>query len=566
MSMQRDLTNHPLPSTAMRELRGQLRDFTAQRLPGAVVPKDFVVLPELPKLPNGKVDRDRLPRPRHHAGTGADYVAPRTPEEERVAAVWCDVLGLSRVGAHDDFFDLGGGSLAAAQMAARLRSDSGVPINVRGIFDNPTVEKLARMLGPGVAPTSDDTEQHPRSISPQRLAEEAMLAEDVAIEPGAAPAAAVPYREVLLTGATGYTGAFLLRELIDRSTARIHVLVRAGDPETARARILAAMRTYGVAHAGDAERIVPVIGDLARPYLGLDRAAYIRLAGQVEMIVHNGASSSYALPYRRLRPVNVLGTQEILRLAGKSRIKPVHYISSLAVYPGERGDPCWAEGPVPAPDGVVGGYRQSKWVGDSMMTQAFRRGIPTCSYRPGLIIGSQQTGACSTDTLLNAAIKGCVQLGAALEFDTALELVPADFCAAAVAHIALRGQYAGEAFNLPGARPLDWNDLVGLIASHGYAIRRLPYQDWYHMLRDAVEHGEDNELARFMPLFGPELPAEDLGYEGSKPVFEAENLHAALSGSGIVCHEPDGKLIGGFLDWFAATGYLPPPAASSRQQ
>jgi thioester reductase-like protein len=543
----------------MKELRGRLREFAGSRLSGAVVPKEFVVLHALPKLPNGKVDRDRLPAPHRELDSDRPYLAPRTPQEERVAAVWCDVLGVRRVGVHDDFFDLGGGSLAAAQMAARLREESGAPVNARQIFDHPTVERLALMLSPRAAVEESAPRQHPRSIPAEQLLEEARLAHEAAPAAGVLPQAQAPYRHVLLTGATGYTGAFLLRELIDRSRAHVHVLVRAAEEAQARQRVVAAMRRYGIAREGDLDRISCVVGDLARPYFALSREDYEELAASVEMIVHNGASSSYALPYRRLKPVNTLGTLEVLRLAGRYRLKPVHYISSLAVYPGERGESRWTETRIPDPRGVVGGYRQSKWVGDSMMSRAAELGIPTCVYRPGLIVGSQSHGACSTDTLLNAALKGCIQLGAALDFDATLELVPADYCAAAVAHIALSGAHANTIFNLPGARSITWNDFVGLVAAHGYAIESVPYQDWYRKLREAVDGGEENELARFLPLFGRHLPAEDLGYEGSRPVFEAPNLEAALQGSQITCAEPDAVFVGRSLDWFAADGYLPEP-------
>ncbi|AKN68684.1 hypothetical protein QR97_01645 [Streptomyces sp. PBH53] len=552
------LANDPLAQTAWAAFRTRLRDFAAEQLPEAMVPSRFVVLPELPKLPNGKVDRGRLPAVPDGESAGTAYVAPQTPLEIRLAEIWADLLGVGRVGLKDNFFELGGDSLAAAQMAARLRAATGLQVNLRGLFDHPTLERLARHLDTqdGTAPTAD-TGRHPRSITGADLAAEAVLPADITPAADALPPAATPYRTVLLTGGTGYTGAFLMRELLDRSEAHLYVLVRADTPGQAADRVRAAMRTYGVWRDGDERRFTGVPGDLARPYFGLDHDTYLRLARDVEMIVHNGAWSSYALPYRRLKPVNVLGTQEVLRLAARHRIKPVHYISSLAVYPGRPGEHRWAEDAATDPEGVVGGYRQTKWVGDRMMAQAHERGLPTCVYRPGQITGAQTTGACAEDTFLNATLKGCVQLGAALEFDVFLEMTPVDFCAAAVAHIALGGQWHGTAFNLPGGHPLAWNRLVELLAECGYPLRRLSYADWYAELTRAVEGGTENELARFLPLFGADQPAEDLGYRGSRPVFDTTRLRAALTGSGIACLPPERELVGRYLDHFEATGFLP---------
>ena len=550
--------NDPFTQATWTAFRYRLRDFAAERLPAAMIPARFVVLDELPKLPNGKVDRGRLTAGVEDNATGASaYVPPQTPQEARIAEIWADILGVARVGLRDDFFELGGDSLAATQLAARLDEEAGVRISLRALFDHPTVERLMRHLDTGKDDGATAPAGHPRSIASADLTAEAVLPADIAAGRDALPASTGPYETILLTGGTGYTGAFLMRELLDRSTAHVRVLVRADTSAHAAARVREAMERYGVWRDGDERRFTGVPGELGRPYLGLDRSTYAGLARDVEMIVHNGAWSSYALPYRRLKPVNVLGTHEVLRLAAHHRIKPVHYISSLAVYPGRPGAHEWAEDAATDPEGVVGGYRQSKWVGDRLMAQAHERGIPTCVYRPGQIAGAQTTGACATDTFLNATLKGCVQLGAALEFDVTLEMTPVDFCAASVAHIALSGRWHGTAFNLPGGHPLAWDRLVDLLDECGYPLRRLPYRDWYAELTASVARGEENELSRFLPLFGPELPAEDLGYRGSRPIFDTANLQAALSGSGIVCLPPENELVGRYLDWFEATRFLP---------
>ncbi len=552
------LANDPLAQTAWAAFRTRLRDFAAEQLPEAMVPSRFVV----PARAAQAAQRQGGPRPAaggvRRRGAGTAYVAPQTPLEIRLAEIWADLLGVGRVGLKDNFFELGGDSLAAAEMAARLRVATGLQVNLRGLFDHPTLERLARHLDTqdGTAPTAD-TGRHPRSITGADLAAEAVLPADITPAADALPPAATPYRTVLLTGGTGYTGAFLMRELLDRSDAHLYVLVRADTPGQAADRVRAAMRTYGVWRDGDERRFTGVPGDLARPYFGLDHDTYLRLARDVEMIVHNGAWSSYALPYRRLKPVNVLGTQEVLRLAARHRISRC---TTSPPSPSTRAGPASTGGRRtrrPTPRGVVGGYRQTKWVGDRMMAQAHERGLPTCVYRPGQITGAQTTGACAEDTFLNATLKGCVQLGAALEFDVFLEMTPVDFCAAAVAHIALGGQWHGTAFNLPGGHPLAWNRLVELLAECGYPLRRLSYADWYAELTRAVEGGTENELARFLPLFGADQPAEDLGYRGSRPVFDTTHLRAALTGSGIACLPPERELVGRYLDHFEATGFLP---------
>jgi acyl carrier protein len=93
------------------------------------------------------VDRRALPTPdAHRPGLGESFTAPRNPAEERIAALWADVLGLDRVGVHDDFFALGGHSLLATRLLARLQADLGIVVPVRALFEHPTVADLAMLV------------------------------------------------------------------------------------------------------------------------------------------------------------------------------------------------------------------------------------------------------------------------------------------------------------------------------------------------------------------------------------------------------------------------------------
>jgi amino acid adenylation domain-containing protein/FkbM family methyltransferase len=122
----------------------QLRHHLGERLPDYMIPSAFVVLDVLPLTPNGKVDRKALPEPGAAQAAGGEYVAPRTPVEEVLCAVWAEVLGVERVSVEDNFFELGGHSLLATQVASRARVALGVELPLRALFASPTVESLAR--------------------------------------------------------------------------------------------------------------------------------------------------------------------------------------------------------------------------------------------------------------------------------------------------------------------------------------------------------------------------------------------------------------------------------------
>lgn len=141
------LANNPLRRDVARKLVPQLRAFLQERLPEFMVPSAFVVLGSLSLTPNGKVDRKALPAPdRTHPELEETYVAPVSPTEQIIAGIWCDVLGLDRVGIRDNFFELGGDSILSIQIIARARA-VGLQLTAQQIFQHQTIADLATVAG-----------------------------------------------------------------------------------------------------------------------------------------------------------------------------------------------------------------------------------------------------------------------------------------------------------------------------------------------------------------------------------------------------------------------------------
>jgi acyl carrier protein len=177
------------PSQAKEELKAQqtftqslaerLRIYLAERLPEYMVPAHWMVLDELPLTASGKVDRAALPAPEKTAPISKQSAPPRTVTEEIVAGIWSEVLEIKQVGIQDNFFDLGGHSLLATQVISRAREAFGVDLQLRSLFEGPTVSSLSRsieqlrltekqLIAPPIVPRGE-VDQIPLSFAQQRL-------------------------------------------------------------------------------------------------------------------------------------------------------------------------------------------------------------------------------------------------------------------------------------------------------------------------------------------------------------------------------------------------------------
>ncbi|NJC68037.1 non-ribosomal peptide synthase/polyketide synthase, partial [Planosporangium flavigriseum] len=152
-----------------------LRSSLDRTLPDYMVPSAFVALDAIPLNANGKLDRRALPAPEWGGAGRADFVEPRTDAERAVAGIWAEVLGAERIGAHTNFFDLGGDSILSIRVASRLRAAFGVDVSPRAVFTHPTVEALAASIAgtpvdtPPVIPVAPRDRELPLSFAQQRL-------------------------------------------------------------------------------------------------------------------------------------------------------------------------------------------------------------------------------------------------------------------------------------------------------------------------------------------------------------------------------------------------------------
>jgi amino acid adenylation domain-containing protein/thioester reductase-like protein len=533
-----------------------LRAFLKRWLPDYMLPAAFVTLDALPLTPNGKVDRRALPKPAAvRPNLGESYVAPRNEQEEEIAALCAQALGLERVGIHDDFFELGGNSLLATRLIFQLQEHFECRLPLIRLFETPTVAGLSAALdairldtgdGPGLFGT----------ITLEELQEEANLAKTIGAN-GLVYEHKEHPEKILLTGATGFVGAFLLSELLAETRSDVYCLVRAETPEMGMARIRKNLKKYWLWDERLETRVHPLIGDFSQHALALPERDYAQLADELDVIYHNGALVNFVFPYHAHKQVNVDGTLEIIRLASEKRIKPVHFVSTLAVFLSDkdRDGKIWYEDVDLEEIGVpYGGYAQSKWVAEKMLSMAGDLGIPTSIYRPGPIAGHSRSGVWNEDDLICNMVKACITMGAVPDLSIMLDIVPVDYVSKAIVHISQNRKSLGKAFNLSTSQQINFTELINLVGDFGYPLSHIPFEDWKADLFELAIHDPDGGWQVFLPLIN-EIDMDVV----SMPHFDQANTRDGLKGSGIENMALGPEMMKTYFNYFVESGMLNPP-------
>ncbi|NEB96712.1 amino acid adenylation domain-containing protein, partial [Streptomyces anulatus] len=528
------------------DLTRTMREFLRRRLPEYLVPSAFVAVDTLPLTANGKLDQRALPAPDLSPQTSGRK--PETRYEKVLCALFAEVLSVEEVGTDDDFFALGGHSLLAVRLLARVRAELGVRLWVRQFLAAPTAGRLAefiegRQSGGEAADVPVVTDAEARLDARTRFP-----------VPGGAPTDTDP-RRILFTGATGFVGAFLLRELLRRTEptgTEVHCLVRGDSAEAGRERLNDTASGYGLGALADDPRVRVVSGDLVERGLGVGPSEWRRLADGVDAIVHAGAHVHHLSPYERLKAANVGGTRELLRLASEGRPKRFHHISSMGVFHGDSTSRVITEDTDTSQERhpLADGYGASKWVADRMVRQAVALGADARVYRLGRVWADSQEGVVSEDDmfcrlLTTGAAMGCYPQHAVAYAD----LLPVDVAARALTELVLDRDPARVATvsHLHHARETSAKEFLEVFdAMHGTRTVAVPLQEWLRRLRRASEEGRDLPFLPYLDAF--EEHARSVGAEAGRIADTSDNRRTleALERLGVEIPEIDAETIAAF--------------------
>ncbi|MCW8198182.1 hypothetical protein D8B23_07040 [Verminephrobacter aporrectodeae subsp. tuberculatae] len=487
------------------ELKAKLR----QQLASGQIPGHWQVVQDLPRNSSGKLNRRALC---YQAPAGLNdelaHVPPRNADQETIAGLWKDVLGLDSVGIDEDFFAAGGNSISMTQLCFAIRKTFQVPsYPIRAAFEAPTIRQQSLLI-----------QQYRRGAQPvlktafgvkagHDLDQDAACADS--IRPS--PQKAEPWPEgsirVFLSGAQGFINAWLLARLLDDPGVTVLCLAPSINMEDAGNWLIKHLRHFDLWRPAYAARLHPVAGDLGEKHFGLSPQDWTTLAGDCHVLFHTGVEINFVAPYERLRATNAMSTATILELATTVRTKPLHFIGSLGVIdhslarsdsPSVREDD-----PLPSWQGLPNGYLQARWVSDTMIRRAIGRGIPCSAMRMTTVSGDSAKHQANPEDMMWQLFKLAMTVGIIPDSPRPIDLVPVDQAVDAVIALAKSSSSLGQVWHVSNPGIWNWREVAGLLRRKGYPTRILSGADWSQEFgRYTVELGQRTEWQKVLPLLG----------------------------------------------------------------
>lgn len=569
-----------------------VRDKLKKKLPVYAVPTLYIPMLRLPLTPNGKIDRRALPFPGAvellAAMPKAEDVNARTDTEKELASIWSQHLptAADSLPRGTSFYDLGGNSIMSVQIIPKINrrwEGVNIPMSVMAA-GQPTLKSVGRYID--------------RSLDPERLRldneageEEEQQAElysndltkQIEKLPGSMPAISSEYPStktgvnILLTGATGFLGAYALRDALMRSPPNhVYAHVRSSSHKQAMDRVRTTCTAYGFWESWweTAGVLEVVLGDLEQPKLGMGEADYAKVAKDADLIIHNGARVHWLLPYESLKPANVQSTIECIKLCATEKPKRLAFVSSTSaldsdyyVQQAEEGNKILEFDNLEGSRQALGtGYGQSKWVSEKLINEACNRGLNGVIVRSGYVLGDPDTGVSNTDDFLVRMLKGCVQIGTRPDVENTINMVPVTHVARLVNAVALYGK-TGTVSHVEAHPRLTFNEFLGALEGYGYTSPPESYNDWKQKVVQYVEtEKSDREELALLGLY--HMVTGDLPEATRAPNLGDRNAQRALEEDTKVTkgETPTGvtkDAVGAYLAFLVARGFMPAPKASS---
>lgn len=381
------------------------------------------------------------------------------------------------IGCDLSFFDLGGTSLSAIKLLSEIKKKYSVELSIDRFFSDSSINAVLQLIdGENINQGEEDAILHLDQLEDDLFYDVGSIVSDTGNLVEKVPC---KIKDILLTGATGFLGIYLLNSLLNSTdNTIIHCLIRVDEKDELLSKLASTSKKYNITTI-DFNRVRLYTSDISKIDLGLSNNDYDYLAKNIDSIYHCAAAVNHIYHYGMLRKTNVLGTIEIIKLATTFKKKIIHYISALDIAILKQEQNSFLD----EKNSIMNkmGYIQTKWVSEYLLDKATSLlNLPVRIYRPGNIIGDLKHGLMdpATNHFL-MFIKGCIQLGYGPDTDFSIEMTPVDVISESIVKISmLRDDKSLSIYNLHNPNSISWRKYAEMVNITGYKFSLIDASHW----------------------------------------------------------------------------------------
>lgn len=449
---------HPVNS---RLLSRELYAHVSQLLPSYMVPSEYIIIENMPLTGSGKIDYQKLREMSHSHSIFSAFNGAETDVEKAIAILWSEFLPMAphQIDTEISFFQLGGDSHHLSLMTAKANELFKMAIDPQVFILDPTIKGLAKLVSIEERWHNELQAQNYRGA----LKDAAIQTELVRFIVLHQAPIEFHHKNILITGAEGFLGGFLLNALLQRTYSTVYCVVDEDNTEHAMQKILVNAKKYGLKFIiSEHNKIKCLSGLIKTTHFGLSEETYHDLTHSISEIIHCPNFVDPMLSYQELRDTDIASLEKIIRLSAECNAR-LHYISTTDCICAQNKFGLYTEAPPPEnPSLSFNGYKLAKWVAERLLHQASQIGLQTQIYRLGNISGRFDDGRSNCkDNPEWILLATMVRIKLAPHLSGVQEFTPVDFLSELIIKIALRSEFnSGTFFNMANPNVISWEDYI----------------------------------------------------------------------------------------------------------
>lgn len=460
----------------------KLRKELTHSLPQYMIPTFVVSQTAIPLTASGKRDDAALKKSVERLNLEVSQ-QPETPTEHKLAEIMGSILNLDEIDVTGSFFSQGGDSLGLVYFLAEVEAHWDLTLSVSAFAAMHNIQEMAAFLDSKIL-----TPEVPLKLDALfPVLPSYQLPEDGQASTGI----------TFLTGATGFVGAYLLRELL-KTHSKVYCLIRAQNESEGKLRLHDRFASHEL--SADLSRVQVVCGDLSLPKCGIETAQLLEIQENCDSIYHCGANVNFLMDYQSLSDSNVASTEFLLSLCTKNRLKSFQYISTLSVFVDPKGTFSEADASTSQLHFNSKGYRASKWASEYLVMHARSQGIPCTIHRLGRITAALNHPNPSRSDFFHRIVDGCLQLekipesALAHEFD----LTPVDLAAKSIAALAKTNKNRN--FHIAHPKKTRFEAFVEQVRNAKNSLEIVSYEGWLEAISAQNKQQTDRPFYLIVPI------------------------------------------------------------------